>query len=397
MNLTIFIPIIEIFTFISLFGFILNFIIKFIKKHNINKKFLFILISMKIFFLVGIYFYGLLGNAVDAKSIYDMSTIFFDKIYNNISYRVFFGSDFLSILMSPFTNFGQLRYFNTSILFMMLGLLSSLLFYVVLKKYSKNKYHEILSMIIVLYPTLNLFTSFITKDLIIFFLLTSLLFIINFELKNKYFNIKLFFIILGIALIRPYVFIVLTISTITVFILLHKFKKPKELIFSTLSIGFISVILFILFYKIYTQIFTGNGNFLEQIYYYLSDRAHVTNIGSTKINLNNLSFVGKIYNVIFGPTTLTFNFSSIFFLIDKLYLFFILVHLLIVKVKLTKIKIDHFKLFEFSLLFYAILLCFLISLSVSNYGIGLRLKLMFLPIFFYFILKNQKNYNFQKK
>ena len=397
MNTFMFLPIIEVFTFISLFGFILNHLIKFIKKHNINKKFLSLLISMKIFFLITMHFYGKVGNAVDAKSIYDMSTIFFDKIYNNISYKIFFGSDFLSILMSPFTNFGQLRYFNTSILFMMLGLFSSLLFYVVLKKYSKSKYQEILSMIIVLYPTLNLFTSYITKDLMIFFLLSSLLFIINFELKNKYFNIKLFFIILGIALIRPYVFIVLTISTIIVFILLYKFKKPKELIFSALSIGFFSVILFILFNKTYAQVFSGNGNLLEQIFSYLSDRAQLTNIGSTKINLNNLSFVGKFYNVIFGPTTFTFNFSSIFFLIDKLYLFFILVHLLIIKVKLTKIKIDHFKLFEFSLLFYAILICFLISLSVSNYGIGLRLKLMFLPIFFYFILKNQKNYIFQKK
>lgn len=394
MNLTTFIPIIEIFTFISLFGFILNFIIKFIKKHNVNKKFLFLLISMKIFFLIFMYFYGQLGNAVDAKSIYDMSTIFFDKIYNNISYRIFFGSDLLSIVISPITNIGQLRYFNLNILFMMLGLLSSLLFYVVLKKYSKNKYQEVLSMIIVLYPTLNLYTSYITKDLIIFFLLSSLLFMINFELKNKYFNIKIFFIILGIALIRPYVFIVLTFSTILIFIFLYKFKKSKEIIFTTLGIGFVSVIFLILFNKIYYQVFAGNGNLFEQFFGYLINRAELTNVGASKINLNNLSFIGKFYNIIFGPTSFEFNFSNIFFLLDKIYLLFIFAHLLIIEANLTKIKIDYFKLFEYSLLLYAILICFFISFSVSNYGIALRLKLMFLPIFFYFIFKNQKNYNF---
>ena len=394
MNLTTYVPIIEIFTFISLFGFILNFIIKFIKKHNVNKKFLFLLISMKIFFLIFIYFYGRLGNAVDGKSIYQMSTIFFDKIYNNISYRVFFGSDLLSIVISPITNIGQLRYFNLNILFMMLGLLSSLLFYLVLKKYSKNKYQEILSMIIVLYPTLNLYTSYITKDLIIFFLLSSLLFIINFELKNKYFNIKIFFIILGIALIRPYVFIVLTLSTVIIFTLLYKFKKSKEIIFSTLGIGFISVILFILFNKIYLQVFTGYGNLFEQIINYLGERAKVTNTGTSKINLNNLSFIGKFYNIIFGPTSFTLNFSNIFFFIDKIYLFFIFGHLMLIRVNLKKIKFNYFKLFEFSLLLYAILICVLLSFSVSNYGIALRLKLLFLPIFFYFIFKNQKNYSF---
>ena len=150
------------------FIFISKFLVEFIKNYKINKIIIFVLLSLKFSCLLAIFFYGKVGNAVDAKSIYDMSTIFFDKIYNNLSFRNFFGSDVLSIIISPFTNIGQLTYFNISFFFMLLGLYSSLLFYVTLRKYSRTNYQHILVIIIVLYPSLNIFTSYITKDLLIF-------------------------------------------------------------------------------------------------------------------------------------------------------------------------------------------------------------------------------------
>ena len=185
MNLFTFYPLIEIFTFSSFFIFISKFLVEFIKNYKINKIIIFVLLSLKFSCLLAIFFYGKVGNAVDAKSIYDMSTIFFDKIYNNLSFRNFFGSDVLSIIISPFTNIGQLTYFNISFFFMLLGLYSSLLFYVTLRKYSRTNYQHILVIIIVLYPSLNIFTSYITKDLLIFFFLSYLLFIINFEKEKK--------------------------------------------------------------------------------------------------------------------------------------------------------------------------------------------------------------------
>ncbi|MDA9733436.1 hypothetical protein N9U63_02160 [Candidatus Pelagibacter sp.] len=397
MTILTFIPLIEIFTFTSLFVFFSKFIIQFINNHQINKKFVLILLSIKTFFFLAIFIYGKIGNSVDSKSIYDMSTIFFDTIYKNFSYRTFFGSDFLSLIISPITNFGKLRYFNTSLLFMLLGFYASLLFYVVLIKNSQNRYQEILSAIIVLYPTLNLYTSYITKDLLIFFFLAYLLFIINFEIKQKYFNYKLLFIAIGILLIRPYIFIILSISTITIFIILYKFKKVKELLFSMILIILSVSIFLLLFNKIYVHIFSGGGNLFEQILNYLSDRANITNIGTSKINLNELSFLGKILSIIFGPPSFTFNFSNIFFLTDKIFVLFILSHILIIKLHFKKIEFNSQNLLELSLLFYSILLCLLLSLSVSNFGIALRLKLMFLPIFFYFLIKNQLVYRFKIK
>ena len=172
-------------------------------------------------------------------------------------------------------------------------------------------------------------------------------------------------------------------------------KKIQELFFSLAIILVFILIFSFLFNKIYIQVFTGNGNILEQIFNYLGERAKVTNIGSAQINLTNLSFFGKIYNVLFGPPTFNFSFTDIVYFIDKMYLFFILLHLLFVKIKPLKIDSNRFKLFEVSLLFFSILLFLLISLSISNYGMALRLKLMFLPIFFYFIFKNQNIYNFK--
>ena len=151
-------PLIEFFTFISLFTFSVVNLIKFSIKNKINNNFLILLALTKIICLVSIYLYGRAGYAVDAKSIYDMSSIFFNDIYTNLSFRTFYGSDFVSLIISPLTIIGQISYFNLSILFLILGLYSSLLFYVVLRKYSKDKYQDILCMIIVLYPTLNLFS-----------------------------------------------------------------------------------------------------------------------------------------------------------------------------------------------------------------------------------------------
>ena len=397
MTIINFIPLIEVFTFTSLFVFFSNFIIKFINKYRIEKKFVIILLSIKVFFFLVMFVYGKVGYSADSKSIYDMSTIFFDKIYNSLSFRNFFGSDFLSIIISPITNFGKLSYFNTNLLFMLLGFYASLLFYIVLRKNSQNRYQEILSAIIILYPTLNLYTSYITKDLLIFFFLAYFLFIINFEYKKKYFNYKLAFIAIGILLIRPYIFILLSFSTLTIYAFFYKFKKFKEFYLSTTIITLCIFIFLLLFSKLYTNVFNGSGNFFEQILRYLSDRAHVTNIGSSQINLNSLSLLEKIYSIIFGPSSFTLSISNFIFLADKIYLFFIISHVLIIKINFKKFKFDNKNLLEVSLLFYSILLCLILSLSVSNYGIALRLKLMFLPVFFYFIIKNELIYKFTSK
>ena len=397
MNLFTFYPLIEIFTFSSFFIFISKFLNQFIKNYKINKIIIFVLLSLKFSCLLAIFFYGKVGNAVDAKSIYDMSTIFFDKIYNNLSFRNFFGSDVLSIIISPFTNIGQLTYFNISFFFMLLGLYSSLLFYVTLRKYSRTNYQHILVIIIVLYPSLNIFTSYITKDLLIFFFLSYLLFIINFEKEKKNFLLKFCLLAIGILLIRPYVFLVLSLSVLIIFAFRYKYKKLNELYFLVTLILVALLIFLFLFNKIYTQVFLGNGTFFEQFFSYLSDRAKVTNIGNAKINLDNLNFIQKIFSIIFGPSYFIFSFSNLIFFIDKIYLFFILTHVLLIDVKFNKTKENYLSLFEQALLLFACLMCLILSLSVSNYGIALRLKLMFLPIFFYFIIKKQNSIKFELK
>lgn len=280
---------------------------------------------------------------------------------------------------------------------MLLGLYSSLLFYVTLRKYSRTNYQHILVIIIVLYPSLNIFTSYITKDLLIFFFLSYLLFIINFEKEKKNFLLKFCLLAIGILLIRPYVFLVLSLSVLIIFAFRYKYKKLNELYFLVTLILVALLIFLFLFNKIYTQVFLGNGTFFEQFFSYLSDRAKVTNIGNAKINLDNLNFIQKIFSIIFGPSYFIFSFSNLIFFIDKIYLFFILTHVLFIDVKFNKTKENYLSLFEQALLLFACLMCLILSLSVSNYGIALRLKLMFLPIFFYFIIKKQNSIKFELK
>ena len=380
----------EILTFFFLFYFLIKNLKFIVVKYSINKIFLIILTSLKIFFLISTFFYGELGNALDSKSIYENSTIFSEEIFRILGIQMFLtGSEFVSLLLTPITKLGKLSYFNLNIIFMLFGLYASLLFYIVLRKYSKNNYSHFLCMIIVLYPTLNFYTSYITKDLIIFFCFSYSLFLLNFEFEKKNFKKKFFLIIILILFVRPYIFVTLATSSIILLSIFYKFQKKNLIFFLTLLIVFSSIIWLLFTYR-YTNVFIGSDNYLLQFLQYLEYRAEVTNIGDSKINLMNQDLLSRFFLILFGKTVFYLNFANVFYFVDKIFLVFIFSHILLIKIDFNKIKFDAFHVYEYTFLLYSVLLFALLSLSVSNYGIALRLKLMFLPFFFYFILKNIK-------
>ena len=141
---------------------------------------------------------------------------------------------------------------------MLLGLYSSLLFYVTLRKYSRTNYQHIL-VIIVLYPSLNIFTSYITKDLLIFsfYRIYYLLLILK---RKKNFLLKFCLLAIGILLI-DLMFLVLSLSVLIIFAFRYKYKKLNELYFLVTLILVALLIFLFLFNKIYTQVFLGNGTF----------------------------------------------------------------------------------------------------------------------------------------
>lgn len=379
---------IEISTFFLIFCFLVKNLKFIVDKYSINKTFLIILTSLKVLFLIFTSLYAKFGFALDSESIYDKSTIYSESLFHSLYHGSFLGSNFLSLLIFPFTKIGQLSYFNLNIIFMLIGLHASLLFYIVLRKHCKTNYQDFLCMTILLYPTLNFFTCYITKDLIIFFLLSYILFLLNFEYKNKNFKIKFILSLLLILLIRPYIFITLATSSIILFIIFYKFKMKDLILFSITSI-IISIIIFALFDIKYKQVFASSSeNYFMQFFNYLEQRAIVTNIGVAKMNLLNDNIFVKFLHLLFGKSIFSLSFSNIFYFIDKIFLLFVFSHIFFIKININKVEFKNHYIYEYSLLFYSVLLFLLLALSVSNYGIALRLKLMFLPIFFYFIVKN---------
>ena len=379
----------EITTFFFLFYFLVKNLKSIVEKYSINKIFLIILIGLKSFFIFFTFFYGAAGNALDSKSIYEMSTIFSETLFISLKGGSIYGSEFISLLILPFTKLGKLSYFNISIIFALIGLYASLLFYVALRKYSKSDYHHLLCMIIVLYPTLNFYTSYLTKDLIIFFLLSYLLFLLNFKNERKNLTIKLFLIAISILFVRPYIFIILATSSVIVFTIFYKFQKKNLISFLTLLI-ILSSLVFLLFVDKYHNVFGGSGNYFTQFLQYLEYRAEVTNIGDSRMNIMNQDLHSKFLHILLGKSIFYLNFSNAFYFVDKIFLVFIFSHILLININYDKKKINKYYLYEYILLLYSVLLFTLLALSVSNYGIALRLKLMFLPIFFYFIFKNIK-------
>jgi len=227
-----------------------------------------------------------------------------------------------------------------------------------------------------LLPSLHYWSGFVGKDALVFFFLTYLFF----EVKNKKsFNVLHFVVLIVFLLLRPHVFAMTSVAFF-IYFGFHKKTPPlvkiKLLVLSLLILGaFIPIIMRFfnidsLSYIVFVELWNNLNLYSNTI--------------SNGIALNETSFLGRIGLLLFSP--LFYDATSFYQYVISIENSLVLLLLLIVGFYLYVKRKNIFVTEDVKLaLLIGFCIMFMIASYIYNLGLASRMRLMFLPLFFYAI------------
>ena len=237
------------------------------------------------------------------------------------------GSNIISYLLYPLVSVLKISYFNINIFFSLIGIFGILLIFLVTRKiiYNKNINLSLFIILFLLLPNLHYWTSYLTKDVLVFSFLAMYLFYSFSETENKNLKIMLFFYFILVCLIRPYVGVFFLLGHgISKILVKNNFKVFR---ISTISkIFLLFTIIIILFNFLYPKLqFSSFLNFFDTLELHLGRRLDATSVGNMIINADNF-FLRTIF-YFFSPIEIPksiFDFKIIFATFNNIILFFLL-------------------------------------------------------------------------
>lgn len=308
------------------------------------------------------------------------------RLANNLEwYDLFgFGNKFVSFLIYPLVKLG-FGYFFLTLLFSTIGLQGFLIFYKLYKK-DNFKYNQPLLIAWLFLPSFHFWTSFLSKDAIIFLMMALIIKTIE---TKKYRSITLYILVLISFFIRPYAVILIILSGLIVYMIYSKESIKRKLFYTLTLITSFFLILPILI-KHYLKILSYNGfSDLISIFYYKVQNFHIDK-GSHFINSNDYNYLERILIVLFRP--FFFDASNIFQILSSIQNLIIIIYLILIMI--NKRSFD-FKISHKFALTSAVLFLLVISTYIFNLGLASRMQVMIYPYFFY-ALTNFKRINEKK-
>lgn len=306
------------------------------------------------------------------------------------------GTDLIFTITYFFKIFLSFNNYSTALIFAFIGNIGILAFYANIKDRFKNinlaPSIKFLANLLIFLPTINLWTSSISKDAITF---TCINLIIYALIKIRSRKFLLIISIILFTLVRPYVGIVSLFSLIIAFSgkidlpTYYKFFIRISALFGLIFIGFTVEQEFLKLSNLNASDFSDSIAFYQEI----------TAVGENAVDLQSLNFPLKLFTFMFRP--LIFDANGLFAYVmsfENIILFSIFIYPLIricTTLKLKKIKIDS------KIIFLSIFLSttwILFSFTVANLGTANRYKLMFLPALIYLTLSfSGKDKRFEDK
>ncbi|OBU38014.1 hypothetical protein [Photobacterium phosphoreum] len=276
-----------------------------------------------------------------------------------------------------------------SVLFGVSGYIGSLFLYAALKEsaghFFYSNIYKLLIYLFVFLPSLNLWTSGIGKDSIIYMALCIIIWTLLNPIKRKYF---ILFSILLIAFIRPHIAMLLLGSISLSIVLFSNIKISLKLIMLTFSLVLLS-----LSYSFVLEYVGVGDRGISGVNKYIESREESNLNGGGAVNLANMNFFMKLVTYLYRP--FLFEGSSLGFLlssVDNL----ILVCLTIYLIRFFKVSFLSIFSIRFSFIYFLFALIVL-SATTANLGISMRQKWMLLPFLYYVLMcsysefKNRKN------
>jgi len=305
-----------------------------------------------------------------------------------IKFQILKGSEFLGFILIPFARIMDLSILNLSLIFSFISTTALIYFFdMVCKINSKNKLNILIALLIIFLPSLNFFTSGITKECLSITIFVYILWVI---VNNKFFEKKILvlFLIIFLILLRPYMGSILFILLSTSLVLSKKsilgnlkfLKFPFFITMLTFAIYFLSLNI-----KFYTFVD------LEQISNFILNRQRLTMTGYS-YDIINTTFFLRPFIYIFGPLMIISNSIFEISLVLENLILFLSFCIIFFNICRNKVIIPKINLEFYIMIIFSLIMIFLLSNITANYGIIARSKYNFLLILWIFIFYlNKKN------
>lgn len=308
------------------------------------------------------------SNIVDA-------VVFYDRAANANSWISLFGlgTTFMSFLIYPLVKLGVSMF----VLFFLFATISYHTFLMYLNNMSNNYEGSTkvvgipMTQLFFLLPSLHYWSGFLGKDVLVFFFLTFLLF----EIKKKS---KLTFlhgiVIVLLLLLRPHVFLATFVAFLIYYIFQNRTVKIKTLLLMFVFVC-ISIPIVMHFVNIDGFAYKNFSDKWDEIQAYASQ-------GGSGINLMDTNYLGRIWLLLFRP--LYYDASTFYQYVisaeNSAVVLLFLWGIIYLKYKKKEIIIaGDVKL----AMFVGCSILLMIAFYIYNLGLASRMRLMFMPMFFY--------------
>ncbi|TDD98382.1 hypothetical protein [Flavobacterium cellulosilyticum] len=286
------------------------------------------------------------------------------------------GSTFMTFLIYPLVKAG-VNLFVLTLLFATISYQAFLLLFGEMRKSKTNNLHFYgipISQFFFLLPSLHYWSGFLGKDVLVFFILTYLLF----EFKNKAsIHFLHIFALLLFLLLRLHIFMAVFVAVIIYFFTQKDVAKELKIKMSILALGILSISISIIasFEKINNLTL---GTILEK---WKEINWFALHSGSG-IDLSELSYIGRVGLLLFRPLFYDAKTDNQYFISIENCVVLLMVSLISFGLfaKRKQIKMAN----EVKMAFL-IAICNLLLISVYIYNLGLasRMRLMIMPFLFY--------------
>ncbi len=355
-------------------------LLKFLK--NIDKKlYKWFVIVLTIIHFMSSFIFGFFLDKF--KTANDPQRYFGNAINSDSWFNCFgMGGDFVSFLVYPFAKIG----ITIETMFLVFALISYFGFIIYLKLFELNKIRNkiiYLFLLFFLIPSVHLWTGFVGKDALVFFLMAIFLQFIH---KNKY-N-YLFFIILALIFVtRPHVFLIILFSLAILMLLKKEISLKTKFKYGLISLPviiFCSIIFILVYVKIdslsYESFVSSYNDFIQY--------SELGKDSTTYLSLSDTNIFTRMFYLLLMPLPIVYEIKNLFVLVssfENIYYLIVFVFVIYVFMKNRKNITLTFDT-KFAIL-TSIILIIVFSSYLFNLGWGNRLRVMFYPYLFYSFIK----------
>lgn len=369
------------------------FFLKFCFKNSLDNK-----IFNFIFFyhLVFIFYFLIFAKNNDTDSLkyfYDASNGFFSgKIF-------YFGGNFVKMISYNLIKMFNLDYITLNIVFGSIGTFGFLILASLIQsKFYENKILFYILILTLCVPTLNLFTTHIGKDSLMFFAICLFIWSIDNLNRNykKYITLILALTILAFTRLHLAVPILFISSLFFPFIVENLSKYEKRIYFIFLVFLISAIFYFQIELLVKAGIISELGgmhknpslNDLGYIFEKMKVYSSNTDSADSVYKINHENNFAYYFKYLFGPFILEKKFQTIYLLakFESLYYFI----LILIMFFLLGLNYKNRPILIKNLMIIGVFLALTIplSFSVSNYGISIRQRIVTYPFIIYFLIFN---------